>query len=194
MATLSGQRLSASQFTRWLRKLGASLGRPLFAILLAVIAGSIVIMITSPGSLVDRFAAVITAYQSLYIGSLGDLQSFSSTLVRVGPLILTGISVALAFRAGLFNIGAEGQLAVGAMTAGIIAFKLPTWPGWVLIPLMIISSMLAGAIWGGIVGILKAWRAAHEVVSTIMLNWIGLYVIDYLVDGPFHKPTEGNQT
>ncbi|HZU00509.1 MAG TPA: ABC transporter permease [Ktedonobacteraceae bacterium] len=194
MATLSGQRLSASQFTRWLRKLGASLGRPLFAILLAVIAGSIVIMITSPGSLGDRFAAVITAYQSLYIGSLGDLQSFSSTLVRVGPLILTGISVALAFRAGLFNIGAEGQLAVGAMTAGIIAFKLPTWPGWVLIPLMIIGSMFAGAVWGGIVGLLKAWRGAHEVVTTIMLNWIAFFVIDYLVAGPFKAPEQANQT
>jgi general nucleoside transport system permease protein len=194
MATLSGQRLSASQFTRWLRKLGASLGRPVFAILLAVIAGSIVIMITSPGSLVDRFAAVITAYQSLYIGSLGDLQSFSSTLVRVGPLILTGISVALAFRAGLFNIGAEGQLAVGAMTADIIAFKLPTWPGWVLIPLMIIGSMLAGAVWGGIVGLLKAWRGAHEVVTTIMLNWIAFFVIDYLVAGPFKAPEQANQT
>lgn len=194
MATLSGQRLSASPFTRWLRKLGASLGRPLFAILLAVIAGSIVIMITSPGSLGDRFAAVITAYQSLYIGSLGDLQSFSSTLVRVGPLILTGISVALAFRAGLFNIGAEGQLAVGAMTAGIIAFKLPTWPGWVLIPLMIIGSMFAGAVWGGIVGLLKAWRGAHEVVTTIMLNWIAFFVIDYLVAGPFKAPEQANQT
>jgi simple sugar transport system permease protein len=161
---------------------------------LAVIAGSVVIMITSPGSLGDRFAAVITAYQSLYIGSLGDLQSFSSTLVRVGPLILTGISVALAFRAGLFNIGAEGQLAVGAMTAGIIAFKLPTWPGWVLIPLMIIGSMFAGAVWGGIVGLLKAWRGAHEVVTTIMLNWIAFFVIDYLVAGPFKAPEQANQT
>ncbi len=194
MATLSGQRLSVSQFTGWLRKLGASFGRPLFAILLAVIAGSVVIMVTSPGLPGDRFAAVITAYQSLYIGSFGDLQSFSSTLVRVGPLILTGISVALAFRAGLFNIGAEGQLAIGAMTAGIIAFKLPTWPGWVLIPLMIIGSMFAGAVWGGLVGLLKAWRGAHEVVTTIMLNWIAFFVIDYLVAGPFKAPEQANQT
>jgi ABC-type uncharacterized transport system permease subunit len=194
MAAISSQRSSVSQFTGWLRRLGPSLGRPFFAILLAVIAGSIVIMITSPGSPGDRFAAVITAYQSLYVGSFGDLQSFSSTLVRVGPLILTGISVALAFRAGLFNIGAEGQLAVGAMTAGIIAFKLPTWPGWVLIPLMIICSMLAGAVWGGIVGLLKAWRGAHEVVTTIMLNWIAFFVIDYLVAGPFKAPQQANQT
>jgi ABC-type uncharacterized transport system permease subunit len=194
MAAISRQRTSISQLTGWIRRLGPSLGRPLFAILLAVIAGSIVIMITSPGSLFDRFTAVINAYQSLYIGSFGDLQSISYTLVRVGPLILTGISVALAFRAGLFNIGAEGQLAVGAMTAGIIAFTFPTWPGWILIPLMIIGSMVAGAIWGGIVGLLKAWRGAHEVVTTIMLNWVAFYVTDYLVAGPYKAPQEANQT
>jgi simple sugar transport system permease protein len=161
---------------------------------LAVVAGGIVIMFTSQGSPVDRFLAVITAYQALFTGSFGDPQSLSYTLVRVGPLILTGLSVAIAYRAGLFNIGAEGQLAVGAMTAGIIAFEAPTLPGWLLIPLMIIGSMLAGAVWGGIVGILKAWRGAHEVVTTIMLNWIAFYVSDYLIAGPFKAPNQANVT
>ncbi|MBV9229122.1 MAG: ABC transporter permease [Chloroflexi bacterium] len=176
------------------RRFGSALARPLFAVILAIIAGGIVIMFTSPGSPGDRFTAVINAYQSLYMGSFGDLQSTSFTLVKVGPLILTGISVALAFRVGLFNIGAEGQLAVGAMTAAIIAFKLPTWPGWILIPLMVIGSMLAGAIWGGIVGVLKAWRGAHEVVTTIMLNWVAFYVTDYLIDEPFKAPNQATQT
>jgi general nucleoside transport system permease protein len=171
-----------------------SLARPFFAVLLAIIAGSIVIIVTSPGSPADRFNSAITAYQTLFSGSFGDPQSLSYTLVRVGPLILTGISVALAFRAGLFNIGAAGQLAVGAMTAGIIAFKAPTLPGIVLVPLMIIGSMLAGAVWGGIVGVLKAWRGAHEVVTTIMLNWIAFYVTDYLIDGPFKAPQQATQT
>src|SRR5437762_10232726 len=130
-----------------------SLARPFFSVLLAIIAGSIVIIVTSPGSPADRFNSAINAYQTLFSGSFGDPQSLSYTLVRVGPLILTGISVALAFRAGLFNIGAAGQVAVGAMTAGIIAFKAPTLPGSILIPLMIIGSMLAGAVWGGLVGI-----------------------------------------
>ncbi|QBD80701.1 ABC transporter permease [Ktedonosporobacter rubrisoli] len=177
-----------------MRKLSASLGRPLFAVILAMIAGGIVIMITSGGSIVDRFDAALNAYQSLYMGSFGDPQGLSFTLVKVGPLIFTGISVAIAFRAGLFNIGAEGQLAVGAMTAGIIALKAPHWPGWVLIPLMLIASMLVGAIWGGIVGALKAWRGAHEVVTTIMLNWIAFYVTDYLIDGPFKAPNQATQT
>ncbi len=188
------QRPPASKVIFLFRRIGSSLSRPLFAIVLAMIAGSVVIVVTSPGSLVDRFSSVINAYQSLYSGSFGDLFSLSYTLVKVGPLILTGLSVALAFRAGLFNIGAQGQLAMGAMTAGIIAFTLPTLPGWLLIPLMIIGSMLAGAVWGGIVGFLKAWRGAHEVVTTIMLNWTAFYFTDYLIDGPFKAPNQATQT
>jgi ABC-type uncharacterized transport system permease subunit len=183
-----------SRLSLSLRKLGATLARPLFAVILAMIAGIIVIMFTSPGSFGERFSAALLAYQSLYMGSFGSLQSLSYTLVKVGPLILTGLSVAIAFRAGLFNIGAEGQLAVGAMTAGIIGFKLPTLPGWLLILLMIIGSMVAGAIWGGIVGWLKAWRGAHEVVTTIMLNWVAFYVTDYFIDGPFKAPNQADQT
>ncbi|HZU67569.1 MAG TPA: ABC transporter permease [Ktedonobacteraceae bacterium] len=180
--------------TPWLRKFTSAVGRPLFAFILAMIAGIIVIMITSQGSPGDRLSAALTAYQDLFVGSFGNAQNFSFTLVTVTPLILTSISVAIAFRAGLFNIGAEGQLAVGAMVAAIIAFKAPTWPGWALIPLMIVASMLAGAIWGGIVGILKAWRGAHEVVTTIMLNWIAFYVTDYLIEGPFKAPNQADQT
>ncbi|GHO94032.1 ABC transporter permease [Reticulibacter mediterranei] len=176
----------------WLRNLGASLARPLFAVVLAIIAGSIVIFITSPSG--DRLATVINAYQSLFVGSFGDPYSLSYTLVKVGPLILTGLSVSIAYRAGLFNIGAEGQLAVGAMTAGIIAFTFSHLPGVLLVPFMIIGSMIAGAIWGGIVGILKAWRGAHEVVTTIMLNWIAFYVTDYLIDVPFKAPNQATQT
>jgi ABC-type uncharacterized transport system permease subunit len=188
------QRPPTSQLTTWLRSLGNSIGRPLFSVVLAIIAGGIVIMITSPGALTDRLASVVAAYSSLFQGSFGNLQSISFTLVGVTSLILTGISVAIAFRAGLFNIGAEGQLAMGAMVAAIIGFKASTWPGWILIPVMIIASMLMGAIWGGIVGILKAWRGAHEVVTTIMLNWTAFYFTDYLISGPFKAPEQANQT
>lgn len=191
---MAGQLSPAATFISWLRKIGNSLARPLFALLLAVIAGGIIIMITSPGPLGDRFLAVLNAYQSLYIGSFGDPQKLSYTLVKVGPLILTGLSVAVAFRAGLFNIGAAGQLAIGAMVAGIVAFSAPTLPGWLLIPLMVIASALAGALWGAIVGMLKAWRGAHEVVTTIMLNWIAFYFTDFLIQGPYKSLNLPNQT
>ncbi|HLL80204.1 MAG TPA: ABC transporter permease [Ktedonobacteraceae bacterium] len=188
------QRPPASRFLTWVRKIGPAIGQPVFAVILAIIAGGIVIMITSPGSLGDRFSSALGAYQALYSGSFGTLQSFAFTLVGVYPLILTGISVAIAYRVGLFNIGAEGQLAVGAMTACIIGLKAPGWPGWLLIPTMILGSMIAGAIWGGIVGVLKAWRGAHEVVTTIMLNWVAFYVTDYLINGPFKDPALANTT
>jgi ABC-type uncharacterized transport system permease subunit len=188
------QRPPASRFLNWMRKIGPAIGRPVFAVILAIIAGGIVIMLTSPGSLGDRFSSALGAYQALYSGSFGTMQSFAFTLVGVTPLIFTGISVAIAYRVGLFNIGAEGQLAVGAMAACIIGLKASTWPGALLIPVMILCSMVAGAIWGGIVGVLKAWRGAHEVVTTIMLNWIAFFVTDYLITGPFKDPALANTT
>jgi ABC-type uncharacterized transport system permease subunit len=177
-----------------LRGFAQSIGRPVFAVLLALIAGCIVIMVTSPGSLFARFSQAIAAYQALLYGAVGNPQNLSFTLVAVTPLIFTSISVAIAFRAGLFNIGAGGQLAMGGMTAGVIAFEAPHLPGWILIPTMLIASILAGAIWSGIAGWLKAWRGAHEVVTTIMLNWIAFYFTDYLIDGPFQSAHTANQT
>lgn len=186
--------LPASGFLTWMRKLGSSIGRPVFSVILAIIAGGVVIMITSPGSLGDRFSAATGAYQALFSGSFGTVQSFAFTLVGVGPLILAGISVAIAYRARLFNVGAEGQLAVGAMVADIMGLKAGGLPGWLLIPGMIIAAALAGAVWGGIVGFLKAWRGAHEVVTTIMLNWIAFFVTDYLITGPFKAASGADST
>ncbi|GER84647.1 hypothetical protein KTAU_32830 [Thermogemmatispora aurantia] len=178
----------------WLRRVGAGLGRPLLALLLALVAGVIVIMITASGSLVDRFNASLLAYGYLFVGAFGNAANLSFSLVNVTPLIFTGLSVAIAYRARLFNIGAEGQFAAGTILAAIVGLKCSTWPGWLLVPLMIVTGALAGAVWGGIVGLLKAWRGAHEVVTTIMLNWIIFYVSDWLVSGPLQAPGQADQT
>src|SRR5256885_12451717 len=122
-----------------LRRFAQAFERPLFAIVLAMVAGGIVIMITTPGSPVDRFNEALAAYQALLSGAFGNAQNFSFTLTTMTPLILAGLSVAIAFRAGLFNIGAAGQLAMGAMTTGIIGFEAAHWPGWLLIPAMLIG-------------------------------------------------------
>jgi general nucleoside transport system permease protein len=192
--TVQHRESPGSNFLAWMRRAGASIARPVFAVVLAMIAGGIVIMITSPGSLGDRFSEAVSAYQALFQGSFGSIQSISFTLVIVGPLIFAGISVAIAFRAGLFNIGAEGQLAVGSIVACVIGLNATHWPGWLLIPTMVIASALAGAIWGGIAGALKAWRGAHEVVTTIMLNWIAFFVADYFISGPLKDPSQANST
>jgi len=178
------QRSAASSLAQWTRKLGAALGGPIVAVLFALIAGAIVILITWPDKTVDPFTNIYNAYTTLFTGAFGTPIKISNTLVVVTPLIFTSLSVAIAFRAGLFNIGAAGQLAVGAMTADVIGLTYTTWPSWLLVPTMLLASILAGAVWGGIVGFLKAWRGAHEVVTTIMLNWIAFYVTDYLISSP----------
>lgn len=183
-----------ARFLLWLRKYTSAVARPLFAVILATLAGGIVIMLTSSGSIGDRLGTVTSAYAALWSGSFGDPVSISNTLVKVTPLVFASLSVAISFRAGLFNIGAAGQIVMGAMAADIVALKFPGWPGWLLVPSMMLVSMLVGGIWGAIVGFLKAWRGAHEVVTTIMLNWIAFYITDYLIDGPFTAPGGSNQT
>src|SRR2546428_642352 len=116
------QRPPASKLGTWTRKNGAALGRPVLAVILALIVGAIVILITWPDKTVDPFTNIINAYSSLFSGSFGSLASISVTLVKVTLLIFVSLSVAIAFRAGLFNIGAAGQLVVGAMTADMIGF------------------------------------------------------------------------
>jgi len=189
------QRPLSSKLVAWMRSIGAALGRPIVSVILAFIAGAIVIIITWPDKTVDPFTNVLHAYSTLFTGSFGTGMNFSNTLVRVTPLIFTSLSVAIAFRAGLFNIGAAGQLAVGAMAADMVGLTYSSWPSWLLIPAMLLASILAGAIWGGIVGFLKAWRGAHEVVTTIMLNWIAFWGTDYLItSAPFTAPFGVQQT
>src|SRR6266436_4488135 len=189
------QRPPASRLGSLARKYGSALGPPVFAVILAMIAGAVVIIITRPDKTLDPFTNVIHAYSALFTGSYGSLASISDTLVTVTPLIFASISVAIAFRAGLFNIGAAGQLAVGAMAADLVGLTFTSWPSWLLIPVMLLASMLDGAIWGGLAGFLKAWRGAHEVVTTIMLNWIAFYGTDYLINSPpFTAPFGVTQT
>ncbi|GAC1367706.1 MAG: hypothetical protein NVSMB44_33670 [Ktedonobacteraceae bacterium] len=189
-----GTAIPASKLSLLIQQLTTSLGRPVIAVLLALLVGGIIILVTAAGSPLDRFFTVLAAYQYLVLGSFGSWQSISYTLVVATALIFTGLAVSTAYRAGLFNIGAAGQLTVGAMTAGVIGLRLTGWPGWLLVPTMIIASALAGALYGGIVGLLKAWRGAHEVVTCIMLNWIAFYVADALVDGPLKAPNLSQQS
>src|SRR4029077_12742564 len=122
----------------------------------------------------------IDAYTALLCGGIGvgcsqgenSALQISNTIVFSIPLITTGVAVALPFRAGLFNIGAEGQMLAGSIACTIVGVKLGGWPAPILLPVVLITGMLAGAAWAGIAGVLKATVGAHEVVTTIMLNYI----------------------
>ncbi len=122
------------------------------------------------------------AYWHLFDGAFGSLPKFGETLVYVSPLILTGLSVALAFRCGLFNIGAEGQYIMGMITAAWCGAAFTNLPIWIHLPLTMLAGMLAGFLWAAIPGYFKAKFGAHEVISTIMMNYIALHLSDFLVN------------
>lgn len=134
-------------------------------------------------------AAAAAAYVALFQGSLGSLSSVSETLVAATPLILTGLAVTVPFRAGLFNIGGEGQVIVGGATAGLVGFSLTGLPAVVHLPLALLGGLVGGALYGALPGLLKARTGAHEVISTIMLNNIAaLLLIEVLVSSLFQAP------
>lgn len=124
------------------------------------------------------------ALHALFEGAFGSTYAFSETIVKSLPLLLTGVAVALAFRAGVWNIGAEGQLLVGALSAVALAPHLTGLPGVLGIAFMLICGALAGAGWAGIAGAMKVHRNVPEVVSTILLNFIALELVRYAVHGP----------
>jgi simple sugar transport system permease protein len=130
----------------------------------------------------------IEAYVALVQGAIGSPQAIANTIVAATPLILGGLSVALAFKAGLFNIGAQGQFLMGALAAVAVGVAVSDWPPMVAIPAAVIAGMAAGGFWGFIPGSLKAVTGAHEVVVTIMLNFIAMGVLTYAVSGPLDVP------
>lgn len=146
---------------------------PLLAILLSFFIGSFFIIWVGSNP--------IEAYGELIGGSLSSMSHIGETLLKTTPLIFTGLSVAFAFRAGLFNIGSEGQYVVGSITTVAAAYMFRDLPGFILIPLILIAGALGGAMWAFIPGILKAKRGIHEVIVTIMLNYVGLFLSNYFV-------------
>jgi ABC-type uncharacterized transport system permease subunit len=129
------------------------------------------------------------ALKALWSGSLGSTYALSSaTLVRATPLILTGLAVALAFRAGVFNIGAEGQLLMGAAIGAVIGVKLDAGLGVLTLPAALVGGAMAGALWAGIAAWLRSRFHVLEVISTIMLNFVALHAVGYLVRGPLQEP------
>jgi len=137
---------------------------------------------------------VVTAYGYLLTGAFGNFYNISQTLLKMIPLIFTGLSVAIAFRSGLFNIGAEGQLYWGAFATAVVAIRFPHTGPAVLVPLSLIAGAAAGGAWGMIPGYLKAKTGAHEVVTTIMLNTIGILATGFLLRVCFKEAGPVDQT
>ncbi len=204
------------------RKLGQTLAIPVLAIFSGLVLGAIIIALTSESvytawaqSPLAAFGAaweeVRIAYTALFSGSIGSpariiaaLQSgdsleirrafnpFLESLVASTPYIFGSLAVALGFRAGLFNIGVEGQLFIGAIFAAFVGYSITGLPAIIHIPLAILAGALGGAIWGFIPGWLKVKTGGHEVINTIMLNFIAFRISDWLLSGPMRRPDSFN--
>jgi ABC-type uncharacterized transport system permease subunit len=168
---------------------------PLLAILTALIVSAIIIAVTDISALrvwgsepgkaaADTFGTIKNAYVALFQGAFGSASAWSETLLMATPLILAGLSVAIGFRAGLFNIGAEGQMIMGGLLATIVGFQFHL-PLWIHLPLALIGGLIGGAIWAGIAGLFRAKTGAHEVITTIMLNWIAIRFLDWALTVDF---------
>jgi simple sugar transport system permease protein len=165
------------------------------AVVLALLVGALVIIASSiivTGS--PDLGLPLVAYGALVEGGLGigapqgPLNALTASIVNTGPLLLAGLSVALGFKAGLFNIGATGQFVIGGLVACVAGAAVADVTPWIAIPIAIAAGAAAGALYGFIPGLLKAVTGAHEVVTTIMLNYIATLTATALVIGPFRAP------
>ena len=157
---------------------------PVMAVVVALIIGAVIIAISGSNPL--------SAYGALLRGGLGNARAIARTLEKATPLIFGGLAVALAFKGGLFNIGAQGQLLFGAIVAAFVGFAIQGLPPLLHIPLALLIGASMGALWGAIPGALKAYTGAHEVITTIMLNFVAINLTDYLADGPWKDRSPGN--
>lgn len=172
---------------------------PLLAVFSALVIGGIIIVVTDAAvyaafreggfgaGLAAIWQSISVAYGALFSGSLGGAGAISESLVAATPYIFAGLAVAVGFRGGLFNIGGEGQLLVGAAVAVVIGYSFQL-PAIIHLPLALLGGLLGGALYASIPGILKAKTGAHEVINTIMLNYIAFRFFDWAFTGPLRRP------
>jgi general nucleoside transport system permease protein len=164
------------------RALTGRLLLPLVSVLLGLAAGAVAVILAG--------ANPIDAYTALFQGAFTNRNGFTETLVATIPYVFLGLSVLIGFRAGLFNIGGQGQLLLGGIFAAFIGYRVTGLPPVAHATIALLAGILGGFLWGAIPGILKARTGAHEVITTIMLNYVAAALLDFLVNkGPMSDPT-----
>lgn len=157
---------------------------PFLSVIVALFVAGIILLVAGVNPL--------DAYISILSEAVGSVYGLTETLVKTTPLILTGLGVALAFRMQIWNIGAEGQLYMGAFGAGAVALFSGIESHIVMISAMFLAAVLCGGLWGGIAGFLRARLRVNEVIVTLLLNYIAILWVDYLVYGPWKDPNGFN--
>lgn len=153
---------------------------PILSIVAALVVGAIFLKATGHNP--------FEAYALMFNGAFGSSYGLSETIVKAIPLMLTGLGVSIAFRMLLWNIGAEGQLYMGAFAASWVALFAPDLPGFVMLSLMFIAGFLGGALWGLLPAIPRAFLGVNETITTLMLNYVAILWVSYLVYGPWKDP------
>jgi general nucleoside transport system permease protein len=206
----------------WWRRILRTLTIPILAIITGLIVGGFIIILTTEGfwaqlsespvlAIQTGLRSVSSAYSALFTGAIGDparilaalesgneleirrsINPIFESLVSSTPFIFAGLAVALGFRAGLFNIGVEGQLFIGAIFAAYVGYAVTGLPAIIHIPLALLAGVVGGGLWGFIPGWLKAKTGGHEVINTIMMNFIAFRLSDWLLSGPMMRPDSFN--
>jgi ABC-type uncharacterized transport system permease subunit len=176
----------AKQFLYWLLAEFQRVLPQIIAILVAFLVGAIVLLATGYSPL--------KAYSAMIKGAFGDVFGIGQTLTQASPIIFTALAFLFAFKGGLFNIGAEGQLLVGAFATALVGISFHGLPAPIHVPMALLAGALAGGLWGFIPAILKTRFGAHEVITTMMLNYIALYLTGYMVNYPYKAPGWVSQT
>jgi len=171
-------------FATQLRRAFQAIGVPVTAVMVGLLIGAAV--------LIAHGANPMAAYAALWQGSFSHLAAVGRTLEKTTPLVFSGLALAFAFKAGLFNIGAQGQLLIGAFAAAVVGCNLKGLPPMIHIPLALITGAAVGGLYALVQGVLKVYTGAHEVITGIMLNYVAINFTDYLAAGPFKDPTPGN--
>ena len=158
-------------------------GMALLAVALALLVGAVIILLMG--------ASPVAAYRAILYGAFGNINNLSETVVKAAPLVLAGAGLAVAYRANMWNIGAEGQIYVGGLAAICVGLYLGHLPPVIVLPLAALAGFVGGALWAGIAGILKVRLGIDEVINTIMLNYIAILGVNWLIHGPLKDPAAG---
>ena len=159
---------------------------PAIVLILALLVGGLLIILAGQNP--------IEAYISLLNGAFGSISRFSETLVKTIPLLIMGLAISIAFKNGFWNIGGEGQFLAGATLSTWLALSLSGLPPVVLSILCFLAGFIGGAVWGGIAGLIKVHFNVNEVISTLMLNYVALYMVEFLIRGPLMDQTSAIST
>ncbi len=162
-----------------LRAIIHAIWQPILAVAAALAVGALLVMLAG--------ASPVTGYLALVGGAFGNLNSFAEVLMKATPLLLAGLGISFAFRAGYWNIGAEGQIYMGALGATFVGLNLGALPTVVVLPLAIGTGFVMGALWGLIPGLLRARLGVSEIINTIMFNYIAIFLVSFLVTGPMKE-------